>query len=274
MRTASILIRTKNEVKSLGRTLDRVFSQSIPPHEVFIIDSASRDRTLEIAARYPATIIELPPKGWSYPRALNIGAHKATGEILVCLSAHCPPARRDWLANLLRHFDDPKVAAVWGPNHYRGSPLQEPALPVRQEPGSYTYETRKWGMANCNSALRSSLWAAFPFDESMPATEDKAWGREAMARGYSLVYDPAAGVWHERHSLRGAFRRSRAIRTGYEAMYPGHREPVWAEVGELGRTIVRKFVHHLRAPSMKGLFHDVRKLPSAIAALFGRIRVR
>jgi rhamnosyltransferase len=274
MSTASILIRTKDEAKNLSRTLDAVFSQTIPPHEVFIIDSGSRDRTLEIAARYPVMIIELSPKGWSYPRALNIGARKATGEFLVCLSAHCPPARPDWLANLLRHFDDPKVSAVWGPNHYRGSTLPKPEPPIRQEPGSYTYETRKWGMANCNSALRRSLWAAFPFDESMPAAEDKAWGREAMARGYVLVFDPAAGVWHERHSLIGAFHRSRAIRAGYECMFPGQREPARVEVAELVRLILRKFVYHLRAPNVRNLLHDVRKLPTAIAALFGRIRVR
>ena len=274
MRTASILIRTKNEARSLGSTLDAVFSQSVPPHEVFVIDSGSRDRTLEIAARYPVRIIKLSPKGWSYPRALNIGAREATGEFIVCLSAHCPPARSDWLANLLRHFDDPKIAAVWGPNHYRGSALPEPEAPIRQEPGAYGYANRKWGMANANSALRRSLWYAFPFDESMPATEDKAWGREAMDRGYSLVYDPAAGVWHERHSAIRSFRRSRAVRAGYEIMFPGRKESIWVEVRDLGRLILRKLVFHARTHKASNLLHDARRLPSALAALLGKVMRR
>jgi len=271
MTTTTILIRTKDEARSLGATLDAVFAQTVEPHEVFIIDSGSRDATLEIAARYPVKIIRLSPKGWSYPRALNIGAHEATGEFIVCLSAHCPPARTDWLANLLRHFEDPKVAGAWGPNHYRGSGLPEPEPAVRQEPGSYTYETRKWGMANCNSMLRRSLWEVIPFDETLPATEDKAWGREVMSRGYSLVYDPAAGVWHEQHSAINSFRRSRAIRDGYEGMFPGRREPVLSEAMGLGRVIYRKLVLHARGKGSAELWHEARMLPSAIAALLGRI---
>jgi rhamnosyltransferase len=274
VRTASILIRTKNEARSLGSTLDAVFSQSLPPHEVFVIDSGSRDRTLEIAARYPVRIIRLSPKGWSYPRALNIGAREATGEFIVCLSAHCPPARRDWLARLLRHFDDPNVAAVWGPNHYRGSALSEPGPPIRQEPGTYGYENRKWGMANANSCLRRSLWHAFPFDESMPATEDKAWGKEAMDRGYSLVYDPAAGVWHERHSVIRSFRRSSAVRAGYEVMFPDRRESTWVEVRDLVRLMLRKLILHARARNTGGLLRAARMLPSALAALLGRVMRR
>lgn len=271
MRTASILIRTRNEARSLGATLDAVFSQSVPPHEVFVIDSGSRDRTLAIAARYPVKIIQMSPNGWSYPRALNVGARQATGEFIGCLSAHCPPARENWLANLLRHFDDPSIAAAWGPNHYRGSALPEPRPPIRQDPGSYNFANRKWGMANCNSVLRRSLWQEIPFDESLPATEDKAWGREVMKRGYSLIYDPAAGVWHERHSTVNSFRRSRAIRAGYEAMFPGRREPVWTETRDLSRLIFHKLVLHARGLSMTDLRHEVVMLPSALASLLGRI---
>jgi rhamnosyltransferase len=271
MRSASILIRTKNEARSLGATLEAVFSQSVPPHEVLVIDSGSRDRTLEIAARYPVKIIKLSPKGWSYPRALNIGAREATGEFIVCLSAHCPPARTDWLATLLRHFDDPKVAAAWGPNHYRGSALPPPEPPIRQDPGSYSFANRKWGMANCNSVLRRSLWKEIPFDESLPATEDKAWGRDVMNRGYSLVYDPAAGVWHERHSAANSFRRSRAIRAGYEAMFPGQGEPILSEARELGQLVLQKLILHVRGQSVSDLRHEVRMLPSALASLLGRI---
>jgi rhamnosyltransferase len=271
MRTTSILIRTRNEARSLGATLDAVFSQTVPPHEVFVIDSGSRDRTLQVAANYPVEIIELPQQGWSYPRALNIGARAATGEFIVCLSAHCPPARSDWLANLLRHFDDPTVAAAWGPNHYRGSTLPDPQPPTRQYPGSYNYENRKWGMANCNSVLRRSLWEKIPFDESLPATEDKAWGREVMNRGYSLVFDPAAGVWHERHSPLGSFRRSRAIRAGYQAMFPGNREPAWSEAKELVKLIVQKLISHASGRGKTNLRYEIMMLPSAVASLLGRI---
>ncbi|MBA3431496.1 MAG: glycosyltransferase family 2 protein, partial [Actinobacteria bacterium] len=132
MKTASLLIRTKNEERSLGATLTALFDQTLPAHEVFIVDSGSRDRTLEIASRWPVHIIRVSPSGWSYPRALNTGAGEATGDFLVCLSAHCPPAHRDWLAHLLRHFDDETIAATWGPSIRRWSSLAADAQPVRQ----------------------------------------------------------------------------------------------------------------------------------------------
>ena len=217
MKRASVIIRTKNEARSIGATLDAVFSQSIPPHEVFIIDSGSRDQTLQIASRYPVKLLTMSPKGWSYPRALNFGAREAAGEFLVCLSAHSPPVDEHWLENLLGHFDDPSIAAVWGPRHPNAA--AKSGL-VRQEKGSYTVEAPQYGLSNHNSALRRSLWLAFPFDEALPAAEDKGWGQEAMARGYSIVYEPAAAVLHGRHRALNEFRRSRAIRAGYRILFP------------------------------------------------------
>lgn len=268
MRTASILIRTKNEERSLDETLRRVFGQSVRPHEVFIIDSGSRDRTLQIAGRYPVKTIRLPQKGWSYPGALNAGARNATGEFLVCLSAHCLPLSEDWLANLLRHFDDPLVAAVWGPS-YPVLTVAHASAPIRQEPGSYTYENRTWGLSNSNSALRRRLWLEFPFDESLPATEDKAWGREAMARGFCLVYDPAAAVHHGKHTVVNSYRRSRAIHAGYRALFP---ELATSGGGEynLGRRFWRKLVRHAHQRSLADFTHDVRRFPSLLAGVLGK----
>ncbi|MFN2489542.1 MAG: glycosyltransferase family 2 protein [Actinomycetota bacterium] len=265
----SILIRTKNEARNLGATLDRVFSQSVPPFEVFVIDSGSRDRTLEVAARYPVCILEIDPRRWSYSRALNLGARAASCEFLVCLSAHCPPVTHDWLATLLRHFDDPLVAAAWGPSIGREPLAAEP--PTVQAPGSYNLENRKWGLENSNSILRRSLWLEFPFDESLPATEDKAWAREAMTRGFSLVYDPAAAVWHKRHPVANSFRRNRAVLAGFEGMFPELRgsSPVGARAVSL--SIWRKLLWHAAHRDVRRLLWDLRKAPSVLAGIAGKM---
>ena len=268
MKTASILIRTKNEARSLGATLDAVLEQDLAPHEVFVIDSGSHDATLEVAARYPVRIMRIPPREWSYSRALNLGAREATGEFIVCLSAHCPPIRRTWLATLLRHFDDPRVAAVWGPNLSPGrhAPIMDP--PIRQEPGTYTVANRRFGLVNSNSALRRSLWLEFPFDESLPATEDKKWGQEAMARGYCLVHDPQAAVWHERHPAINSFKRNRAVMAGYVILFPelqSQGNPLWITL----RGAFRKIAFHIRTRDAAKLRLDLRTAPSKLAAVVG-----
>lgn len=273
-RTASIIIRTKNEEEGLARTLDGVFSQSIPPHEVIIVDSGSVDRTLEIARCYPVRVVHVPVEQWGYGRAINVGAAVATGEILVCLSAHCPAINRSWLANLLCHFGDPTVAAVWGPGIRPGRSLHPPQPPSRQEPGTYNVHNRLWGLSNGNSALRRSLWQEFPFDETLPAAEDKAWGREAMSRGYSIVHDPAAAVTHDRHRVSDAFRRHRAINEGFAMMFPEARLSRSVVLANVLRAGWRWLGRHASSRDRQALLHDVRRVPSTIAAIIGSLTAR
>jgi hypothetical protein len=189
----------------------------------------------------------------------------------VCLSAHCLPHDSEWLERLLRHFDDPSVAAAWGPSYRPGRAPPVPGPPVRQEPGSYSIETRTFGLENSNSALRRSLWQQWPFDESLPATEDKAWGMEAMARGYSLVYDPEAFVWHGSHTPLNSYRRNRAVLAGFRMLFPELPSTGPTAVARLGPRIARKLVAHTRDPDPHKLLSDLRVAPSVIAGIVGKV---
>lgn len=271
MSSLSILIRTKNEARTIEATLDRVFAQTVLPDEVFVIDSGSRDGTLRLAEGYPVRILQIPQREWSYSRALNVGAEAASGDFIVCLSAHCLPRDGQWLERLLSHFDDPQVAASWGPSYRPGRVPPFPGPPVRQEPGRYKLETRTFGLENSNSMLRRSLWEQFPFDESLPATEDKAWGIEAMNRGYCLVFDRGAFVWHENHSAFNSFRRNRAVLAGFRMLFPelGSTGPQAAT--HLVSRAGRKLVHHARTRDLRKLVADIKGAPSIVAGVLGKV---
>jgi rhamnosyltransferase len=235
-----------------------------------VIDSGSTDDTLKIAESHPVLLMNISPSEWGYSAAINRAARVATGEILVILSAHCPPVHDQWLANLLRHFDDPRVAAAWGPSLTPWRPRPEPGPPLRQEPGTYRFENRWWGLSNPNAAVRRSLWMEMPFDESLPATEDKAWGREAMNRGLSIVHDPAAAVWHPAHTPLSAYRRTKAVTAGFSIMFPESRSRgprVWT----LARAAVRATLFHLKNRRMKALWKDLQRIPSIAAAVIGGV---
>ncbi|MDP8958580.1 MAG: glycosyltransferase [Actinomycetota bacterium] len=268
-RGASVLIRTKNEAAHLGSTLEGVLEQSIAPYEVLVIDSGSTDATLDVAARYPVRVLTISPEVWSYPRALNLAAAEAVGDVLVSLSAHCIPATRHWLGNLLRHFDDPEVAAVWGPGLRPGRPVPELGQAQRQLPGTYNVLNRTWGLSNANSALRRELWMQFPFDEALPATEDKAWGREAMRRGYSIVFEPDAAVWHETHSVLRAYRRNRAVMEGFRMMFPELESPTSGQLRLITRAAWNTLLFHVRNPASGSLLRDLARAPSTVAAVLG-----
>lgn len=269
MLTASVIIRTRNEAASLSSTLEGVLAQLQPPHEVIVIDSGSTDATLQIAARYPVRILTIPREEWNYSRALNRAAAAASGDILVCLSAHCPPVDRTWLESLLLHFDDPHVAGVWGPNLRPGIPAPDPGPPLRQESIDYDVHSRTWGLSNANSAVRRSLWEAFPFDETMPATEDKAWGQTAMGLGFCIVHEPAAAVWHERHRFISAYRRNRAVAAGFAIMFPELHVPFLHQLLVVARGAVRIVRFHLRQRDLGQVIADVQRIPTLIASIIG-----
>lgn len=105
----SIVILTKNEEKYIGSTLDMIFSQDIDKkYEVIVIDSGSRDSTLEIAKRYPVKIVEISAQEFGHGRTRNLGARIAGGEIVVFLNADATPMNEDWLKNLTVNFKNDK----------------------------------------------------------------------------------------------------------------------------------------------------------------------
>ena len=264
---ASVLIRTKNEAEDLDATLTAVLAQEPPPAEVIVIDSGSTDETVAIAQRHPVTVLHLAPEEWNYSRALNRAAEAATGDVLVCLSAHCPPTSNGWLGHLLGHFEDPMVAGVWGPGYKPGTALPAPGEPERQRPGTYTAENYLWGLSNANSAVRRRLWEDIPFDEDLPAAEDKAWGKVVLDKGYDIVYDPRASVWHAPHSMANAFRRNRAVYAGLRTLFPDLQRPHPVRI--VAKATIRNARSRARSRDVKGVGRDLKRVPGIVAALVG-----
>lgn len=82
----SIIIPTLNEEIYLEPTLKAIKNQIYDgPYEIIVSDGGSKDRTLEIAAKYANKIINVGKKGIGVGR--NAGAKKARGDIIVFIDA-------------------------------------------------------------------------------------------------------------------------------------------------------------------------------------------
>jgi len=192
----SIIVRTKNEEKWITSCLSSIFRQEYTDFEVILVDNCSTDRTLEKALSYPIdqtlTIDKFLPGN-----ALNLGVKASSGKFIVCISAHCIPVDAKWLGNLIRNFDDERIAGVYG----------------RQEPMAFTSEVDKRDLINifgldrkvqvkdsffhnANSMIRRDIWEKFPFSETTTNIEDRIWAKEILEKGYRLVYEPEASVYH------------------------------------------------------------------------------
>ena len=82
----SVIIPTRNEEDVLEECLRSIFSQSVSPLEVIIVDGGSTDNTMNIARKFNAKIFK--EEEFSSPaNARNLGAENARGVILLMMDA-------------------------------------------------------------------------------------------------------------------------------------------------------------------------------------------
>ena len=188
--------------------------------ELIVIDGGSRDRTMQVATGHGATVATIAPAAFTFGGALNLGAHRAHGELLVALSAHAFPLDDGWLARLLAAFADPRVACACGdrydPDGRRlGSPVAQDAALAQRRP--------EWGYSNAAGAFRADLWRQRPFRTDLPGCEDKEWGRFwAVERNRVTVLDPGLAVEHDHthDPVPDIFMRARREAEGFAMFLP------------------------------------------------------
>ncbi len=196
MPETSVIIRTKNEERWLGKCLTVLAQQNYRDVEVIIVDTGSTDATIAVAARHGVQKI-VTLERYVPGQALNEGIKQATGRYIVCLSAHCLPKNKEWLSNLLRGFSDPQIAGIYG----RQVPVAfTPPADKRDLLITFGRDRRRqvkdYFFHNANSAVRREVWEKIPFDETAPNIEDRIWAKAVLAANYHLLYEPDAAVYH------------------------------------------------------------------------------
>lgn len=191
----SIIIRTKDEERWITSCLKAVFRQTFKDFEVIIVDNKSTDKTVTKAKAFDVKIVVV--EDYRPGKALNAGIRHGQGDVIVCLSGHCIPVDDEWLFNLVGNLKESNVAGVYG----------------RQEPMSFSSDQDKRDLLtvfgldrkiqkkdpffhNANSAIKRNILEEIPFDEKVTNIEDRVWGNAVIERGYHIVYDPTASVYH------------------------------------------------------------------------------
>jgi len=225
----SIIIRTKNEERWIGRCLRMVFKQTYQDFEVIIVDNDSVDHTVSIASKHPVKIVNI--SDFKPGAAINHGIRASKGDYIVCLSAHCIPKNDLWLQSLLNNLNRyPEVAGVYGrqlPFLY-SSDLDKRDLLITFGL-DHRIQYRDHFFHNANSMIRRSVWDTLPFDEDATNIEDRIWGKAVIESGLQLAYEPEASVYHLHgiHQSRDEKRAERIVRImeSLEACEPAESIP-------------------------------------------------
>ncbi len=221
MQTVSIVIPTLNPGERILNLYNSLLKQKpTPPQELVIVDSGSSDGFIEQIGRLNALktkIVKIAK--FSHGAARNLGVREASGEIIVLMTQDALPYNEDWMNNMLIHFSDSKVAAVFSRQiPYKNAPPTEQFFLNYHFPSGTTIRRSK--QANCelsflnvffsnvSAAIRRELIIKYPFDETLIMSEDQQLARDLLNAGYDIIYEPSSIVWHSHnYTLVTAFRR-------------------------------------------------------------------
>ncbi len=207
----SIIIRTKNEEKWIGRVLDKLFEQTYKNFEIVIVDSGSTDKTLRIASRFPVKILTIKPEDFSYPYALNYGCRNAGAEkFFVFISGHSLPISKTWLESGIKDFINDKIMGVYGDViALSDATIWEKIFfnPVWHKirnrlKKKVIVKTSGMGVLGfTNAIIRKDLWKKHNLNEEYGGGgEDGEWANYWLKCGYITVRDCSFSVCHS-HGL-------------------------------------------------------------------------
>jgi glycosyltransferase involved in cell wall biosynthesis len=269
MITVSVVIRALDESQHLPGLFAGLQEQTRQPDQVILVDSGSTDRSVEIATAAGAEIVHIAPEDFSFGRALNVGCHHATGDILVFASAHVYPVDELWLQKLIAPFEShAEVALVYGrqTGEEGWSAFSEMEIMRRWFPDLSDDAQDHPFCNNANCAVRASVWRDIPYDEDLTGLEDLAWAKAALDDGHRLWYEAGACVVHlHNESLGQTVNRYRREAIAHKAIF-GQQSMSTIEGAVLVFANVAR--DYLAAIPRRKLLKNVTAIPAFRAAQF------
>ena len=204
----SIIMRSKNSDWVIASALAALFSQDFQDFELVVVDSGSTDKTLEIVRQYPCRLIQIEAGDYYPGKVLNDAIAATEDEIIVFINSDSVLLCPDSMSQLLKHFDEPENAAVFG----RQAPRPEADTWVQRDYALSFPEqgpAPKWITLSLPLAgFRRSVWDQHAFYTQAWASEDSEWGYWASQNGHRVIYEAQALTMHSHnYSLKEVYRR-------------------------------------------------------------------
>jgi len=214
--SVSVVIPAKNGRPVLAPCLDAVLAQDYDGEvDVLVVDSGSTDGSLEdVAARPSVRLHRIPPASFDHGDTRNLGIGMTRGELVVLLVQDAEPVGPHWLRNLVRNFEDPRVAGAFsrilprpeaGPLVKRGCEgdlcfgterveveMESPEAWAALDPHTLRVRCNYNDVSSC---LRRGVWERLPLVRGMMG-EDIKYAKAVLEAGWKVVFDPTSEVLH------------------------------------------------------------------------------
>lgn len=213
----SVIIPALNAATTLPDCLQALAAQRDPGQqwEIIVVDDGSHDDTARVATAHGATVLRHPqPRGAAAAR--NSGVAQAQGEIICFTDADCAPTP-DWLQQMIRPLADPQIAGCKGIYATQQRELVARFVQIEYEDKYDLLHRQQYiDFVDTYSAAyrRTTLIENGGFDTRIFYVEDQELSFRLAARGYQMVFQPDAVVYH-RHSASLAAYVRKKIMIGY-----------------------------------------------------------
>ncbi len=269
--TVAIIMRAKNEMPHVQRTLEMLQQQTCQDFDLYAVDSGSTDGTLEALQRCcpESRLLQVAPEAYEPGSVLNQAIAQTSHRIIVLLNADAVPLTEGWLENLIAPVLDGTVDATYS----RQVPRPDARFIV-----AYDYE-RAYDPSNVSTGFFSAaacafdrgLWERFKFREQGYA-EDAVWATSCRLHNARFDVATDALVEHSHnYSLQELYRKR--FRHGESfARYHGERSPLGQRLYLCLREVVRDMYHACRTLELRTIPYNITYRVTIHAALHMGIR--
>jgi lipopolysaccharide/colanic/teichoic acid biosynthesis glycosyltransferase/glycosyltransferase involved in cell wall biosynthesis len=218
----SVIVPARDAERTLGECLRALLHQQGlvfgEDYEVIVVDDGSIDGTSQVAEQFPIVYIQQPNAGPGSAR--NAGAKIAKGELLAFTDADCAPSPA-WLIEITKPFENAEVVGVKGTylTNQREWVARFVQLEYEYKYGRMLKQSRIDFIDTYSAAYRKDVFMQNDgFNESFRILEDQELSSRLARKGYHLVFEPRAVVYHYHNRTFSEYLRKK-FRIGYWKAY-------------------------------------------------------
>lgn len=204
----SILIPTLNVGHTIGDVLNSLFNLRYPndKYEVIILDSFSSDDTKDIALKYPLKFYQI--KG-TPPVVYNFILNKIKGDF-IALADGDAIVDENWLNCLMDCFNEPDIKGAGGLClTWNKDKLVPRSIGYELQDRYERMPSEISRIATMNVIYKKDvIQEVGGFNEKLPIAYDTDIGHKIKGRGYRIIFEPSAIVYHfNRPTLKSFYKQ-------------------------------------------------------------------
>lgn len=248
MKKLGVLMRTKNSDWVISQTLNALFSQEDVNFKLYIVDSGSTDKTLDICDRFPYQAIKMHGDKYIPGPVLNAAIEQITEEIIVLLNSDSVLLHPKSLKHLIEPLlDESAIIATVGRQLARHDAepwvIKDYSLCFPDSPKLPSFMTLSFPL----SAFRRSIWEAEKFYEKSWGSEDTEWGKRIVDKKLGKIqYIPKAITMHSHNYSFKEIHNRKFIEGEADFFIYGMKPNLSLLLFNFCKRVISEFIYYVR----------------------------